>query len=246
MINSSGKSPRRGSIAWFAGRRQQRFFTGNDRLAIVLHVYHCQMSRVLPHIVSSLSPARFSELVFYGGFMRIIAAPNAFKGSMNALEAAEAMKRGILAAVPECEVICVPVADGGDGLTEIMAQALSGALIERYVKGPRMATCLATFCLTENLAVIEMARASGLALLAKDQQDPTMTSSYGTGELIAAAMDAGARRIVVGLGGSATCDGGIGMASALGYRFYRQRWAGAGTNRRLSASYSHNRYNQGG
>jgi glycerate kinase len=201
-----------------AGRVQQRFFTGKDRLAFVLHVYHCQISRVLSNTVSPSSPVSFSEL-FYGDFMRIIAAPNAFKGSMNALEAAEAMKRGILAAVPECEVICVPVADGGDGLTEIMVQALSGALMEKNVKGPRMEACLATFCLTEDLAVIEMARASGLALLAKDQQDPTKTSSYGTGELIAAAMDAGARRIVVGLGGSATCDGGIGMASALGYRF---------------------------
>ncbi len=151
--------------------------------------------------------------------MRIVAAPNAFKGSMNAPEAAEAMKAGILAAVPDCEVICVPVADGGDGLIDIMVQVLSGTLVEKRVKGPRMEPRLAPFCLAEHLAVIEMARASGLALIAKDQQDPTKTSSYGTGELIAAAMDAGARRIVVGLGGSATCDGGIGMAAALGYRF---------------------------
>jgi len=151
--------------------------------------------------------------------MKIIAAPNAFKGSMNAIEAVAAMKKGIHAASPESEVVCVPVADGGDGLTEIMIQALSGALIEKKVKGPRMQDCLASFCLAENVAVIEMARASGLALIPKDQQDPTKTNTYGTGELIAAALETGVRRIIVGLGGSATCDGGIGMASALGYKF---------------------------
>lgn len=151
--------------------------------------------------------------------MKIIAAPNAFKGSMNAIDAAEAMKQGILAAAPECAVICIPVADGGDGLTEIMVKALSGKLVENTVKGPRMQDCLAPFCLTENIAVIEMARASGLALIPKYQQDPTKTSTYGTGELIAAALETGVRRIIVGLGGSATCDGGIGMASALGYKF---------------------------
>ena len=151
--------------------------------------------------------------------MRIIAAPNAFKGSMSAIDAAEAMKQGILAAFPECDVVCIPVADGGDGLTEIMVQALSGKLVEKTVKGPRMQDCLAPFCLTENIAVIEMARASGLALIPKDQQDPTKTSTYGTGELIAAALETGVRRIIVGLGGSATCDGGIGMAAALGYKF---------------------------
>ena len=151
--------------------------------------------------------------------MRIIAAPNAFKGSMNAINAAEAMKQGILAAAPECEVVCIPVADGGDGLTEIMVQALSGTIVEKKVKGPRMQDCLAPFCLTENIAVIEMARASGLALIPKDQQDPTKTSTYGTGELIVAALETGVRRIIVGIGGSATCDGGIGMAAALGYKF---------------------------
>lgn len=153
--------------------------------------------------------------------MRIVVAPNAFKGSLSAAEAAEAMRKGVLAAVPECEVLCVPVADGGDGLTEVMAQALGGKLVHVKVKGPRMDERDACFCLAEEhgLAVIEMAKANGLALLSDDLRDPTRTSTYGTGQLIKAALDAGVRRIVVGLGGSATCDGGIGMASALGYRF---------------------------
>lgn len=155
--------------------------------------------------------------------MRIIAAPNAFKGSMDAVQAAEAMKRGVLAAVPDCEVICVPVADGGDGLTEVMVEALAGRLVEKRVHGPRFEEQSSPFCLAGDLAVVEMARASGLALLAEEQQDPTKTSTYGTGELIGAALDAGARRIVVGIGGSATCDGGIGMASALGYKFLNER-----------------------
>lgn len=153
--------------------------------------------------------------------MRIIVAPNAFKGSLSATEAAEAMKRGVLAAAHEAEVLCVPVADGGDGLTEVMARALSGTLVQVTVKGPRMGEQGAHFCLAagRDFAIVEMARASGLALIPEELRDPTQTTTYGTGELIRAALDAGVRRIVVGLGGSATCDGGIGMASALGYRF---------------------------
>jgi len=132
--------------------------------------------------------------------MRIVVAPNAFKGCMNAIEAAEAMKKGVLAAAPDCEVISVPVADGGDGLTEIMMQAFSGTLIEKVVKGPSMQECDSVFCLTKDLAVIEMARASGLTLLLQDQQDPTQTTTYGTGELIIAALDAGADLVLTAEG----------------------------------------------
>ena len=152
---------------------------------------------------------------------RIVAAPNAFKGSLNAVEAAQAMKTGILAVMPRCEVTCVPVADGGDGLTEVMLAGLSGTRVEAMVSGPRMEPLSAPFCMvpSRKLAVVEMAKASGLALLPKARHDPTRTTTYGTGELIRAAMDNGATRIIVGIGGSATCDGGIGMAAALGYRF---------------------------
>ncbi|WP_372677544.1 glycerate kinase [Desulfosarcina sp.] len=153
--------------------------------------------------------------------MRIVVAPNAFKGSMNAVQAAEAMKKGIMALMPPCDVICVPVADGGDGLTEVMLAGLSGVRVETMVSGPRMEPISAPICMvpSRKLAVVEMAKASGLALLPKARHDPTRTTTYGTGELIRAAMDNGATRIIVGIGGSATCDGGIGMAAALGYRF---------------------------
>ncbi len=153
--------------------------------------------------------------------MHIVVAPNAFKGSMNAVQAAEAMKIGLLAVIPQCDVICVPVADGGDGLTEVMLAGLSGMRVETVVFGPRMEPLSAPFCMVSSrkLAVVEMAKASGLALLPKARHDPTRTTTYGTGQLIRAAMDNGATRIIVGIGGSATCDGGIGMAAALGYRF---------------------------
>lgn len=153
--------------------------------------------------------------------MHIVAAPNAFKGSLSAVEAAEAMRRGILTANPGCRVSCIPVADGGDGLTEVMLQGMGGRRIETMVTGPRFAKISAPFCLVpgKGLAVVEMARASGLALLPESQQNPMETTTYGTGELILCAMEHGATQIIVGIGGSATCDGGIGMAAALGYRF---------------------------
>jgi glycerate kinase len=153
--------------------------------------------------------------------MHIVAAPNAFKGSLNAVKAAEVMKKGILAVLPHAHVSCVPVADGGDGLTEVMLHGMGGRSVEQQVMGPRMAAVSAPFCMvpSHNLAVVEMAKASGLALLPKPQQDPLKTTTYGTGELILAAMDHGVGRIIVGIGGSATCDGGIGMAAALGFRF---------------------------
>ena len=159
--------------------------------------------------------------------MRIVVAPNAFKGSMNAVQAAEAMKKGILTVFPQCDVTCVPVADGGDGLTEVMLAGLSGTRVEAMVSGPRMEPLSAPFCMVSSrkLAVVEMAKASGLALLPKARHDPTHTTTYGTGELIRAAMDNGATRIIVGIGGSATCDGGIGMAAALGYRFLDENGA---------------------
>jgi glycerate kinase len=153
--------------------------------------------------------------------MRIVVAPNAFKGSLNALKAADAMKQGALAACPNCQVDTVPVADGGDGLTDIMIHGLGGEKATARVTGPRMERLQADFCLvpSKKIAVIEMARASGLTLVPAALRDPTQTTTYGTGELIRAALDRGAERIIVGIGGSATCDGGIGMAAALGFRF---------------------------
>ncbi len=153
--------------------------------------------------------------------MKAVVAPNAFKGSLTARQAAEAMAAGVRRAVPDAEVALVPVADGGDGLVAVLADALGGEILAREVHGPRVGTVRAEFLyLAERrTAVIEMALASGLALLPDAERDPTQTTTFGTGELIAAALELGARRILLGLGGSATTDGGIGLAAALGARF---------------------------
>mgnify|MGYP001095682378 CR=1 FL=1 len=134
--------------------------------------------------------------------MRIVLAPNAFKGSMSAMQAALAMEQGVRQAYPGAEVLRVPVADGGDGLTEVLIEALGGEAKVVTVCGPLGEPVQATLCHVPalGLAVVEMAAASGLALLDPRHRDPTRTTSYGTGELIRAALDLGAHRIVVGIG----------------------------------------------
>lgn len=153
--------------------------------------------------------------------MKIVLAPNAFKGSMSAMQAVLAMEQGVRAACPAVEVCKIPVADGGDGLAEILIDALNGEARVFSVHGPLHEPLQAALCHVPSLGlvVVEMAVASGLALLAPEHRDPMRTTTYGTGELIRAALDLGAQRIVVGIGGSATIDGGIGMAAALGVRF---------------------------
>jgi glycerate kinase len=156
--------------------------------------------------------------------MKIVVAPNAFKGSLSATEAARAMAAGITAILPAAEVVQVPVADGGDGLVDVAVEALNGERRTLEVTGPRNHPVAADFCYVKSrdLVTVEMALASGLALLPDAQKDPTLTTTYGTGELIRAALDLGVRHIGVGIGGSATNDGGIGMAQALGARFLDQ------------------------
>ncbi len=153
--------------------------------------------------------------------MKIIIAPNAFKDSLTAMEAAEAMQTGILRVLPEAETVLVPVADGGDGLLEVMQGIMVGKSVSVQVSGPMGVPIQAPFSYfpESNVAAIEMALASGLALLPTDQRDVMKTTTVGTGELIRAALDKDVSRIYVGIGGSATNDGGIGMASALGVRF---------------------------
>jgi glycerate kinase len=153
--------------------------------------------------------------------MKVVIAPNAFKGCLTASEAARAMASGTLRALPAADVVQVPVADGGDGLVDVSIEALGGVACRHTVAGPRFEPVEATYCYVEalDLATIEMALASGLALLPPDRRDPTCTTTLGTGELIVAALDKGVGRIGVGIGGSATNDGGIGMAAALGIRF---------------------------
>ena len=152
--------------------------------------------------------------------MKIVVAPNALKGSLGAAAAAAAMAAGVRQAVPAAEIVQVPVADGGDGLLEV----LEGNDLQRIpcrVSGPlgSPVTAELLYCAGRRLAVIEMATAAGLALLPADGLDPMQASTFGVGELLRRALDLGAQHIIIGLGGSATSDGGSGLARALGARF---------------------------
>jgi glycerate kinase len=153
--------------------------------------------------------------------MKVVIAPNALKGSLTALDAAQAMAAGVLKALPQAETVLVPVADGGDGLTEVLTGPLQGKLIKELVTGPITEKVSAEYCYIaeQKTAVIEIAAASGIALLKQSQYCACRSSTYGTGELVKAALAAGAKKIIIGLGGSATCDGATGLAAALGVRF---------------------------
>ncbi len=153
--------------------------------------------------------------------MRIIVAPDSFKGSISALGVAEAIERGIRAVFPEAEVVLVPIADGGEGTVEALVAATGGRIEHATVRGPLGEPVRAQWGVLGDgeTAVIEMAAASGLPLVPKERRDPRITTTFGTGELMKAALDAGLSKLVVGIGGSATNDGGAGMARALGVRF---------------------------
>jgi len=157
--------------------------------------------------------------------MKIVLAPNAFKGCLTGSEATAAMAEGVARVVPDSEIVQVPVADGGDGLVDVAADALGGEIRTVTVTGPLGESREAAFCYVPQMkfAAVEMALASGVTLLDADWRNPDRTTTLGTGELIAAALDLGVERIGVGIGGSATNDGGIGMATALGVRFLDAR-----------------------
>ena len=152
--------------------------------------------------------------------MWIIIAPDSFKDSLTAREAAEAIARGFRRVFPHAECELIPMADGGEGTVQSLVDATRGRLVSRRVQGPLGDPVDAAFGVFGDglTAVIEMAAASGLMLVPRDQRDPRHTTTCGTGELIRAALDEGVRRLIVGIGGSATNDGGAGMAQALGAR----------------------------
>jgi glycerate kinase len=153
--------------------------------------------------------------------MRILIAPDSFKGSLTALAAAQAMERGVLEVFPDAEVFKVPIADGGEGTVEALVVATGGRILPARVRGPLQTPVDAFWGILGDgrTAVIEMAAASGLTLVPKELRDPRSASTEGTGELIKAALDAGLTRLIIGIGGSASNDGGTGMARALGARF---------------------------
>ena len=151
--------------------------------------------------------------------MRILAAPQGFKGTLTGVEAARAVAEGVLRVFPDAEVIKMPVADGGHGTLDAMLAAAGGERRSAHVVGPLRETVEAGWgLLPGNVAVIEMAQASGLTLVPEVRRDPMQATTYGAGQLIAAALDEGVSRVIVGVGGSATNDGGAGAAQALGVR----------------------------
>ncbi|WP_426445829.1 glycerate kinase [Paenibacillus sp. S-38] len=152
--------------------------------------------------------------------MLIVVAPDSYKGSLSAVDAAEAMAKGIRSVFPEAGIVKMPIADGGEGTVQALVAATGGTLMNEQVPGPLGAEVDAVWGILGDgtTGVIEMAAASGLTLIAAESRNPLMTTTYGTGQLIRTALDHGLRRLIIGLGGSATNDGGAGMAQALGAR----------------------------
>jgi glycerate kinase len=152
--------------------------------------------------------------------MRVIVAPNSFKGSLSASQAAAAIARGVRQARPEAEVLEIPVADGGEGTVEALVSARKGIYRTVEVEGPLGDPVQASYGLIDDCrtGVVELASASGLTLIPNDKRDPRKTSTYGFGQLLNAVRGQGVESIIAGIGGSATNDGGAGMAQALGYR----------------------------
>ena len=152
---------------------------------------------------------------------KIIIAPDSFKGSLSAIEVANAIEKGIYKVFPNCETVKIPIADGGEGTMETLVSAMGGAKVKVEVHDPLMRPIEVEYGLVENTqtAVIEMATASGLTLLNKEEQNPSITTTFGTGEIVKDALKRGCRTLLIGIGGSATNDAGTGMLRALGFRF---------------------------
>ncbi|HZH93379.1 MAG TPA: glycerate kinase [Tissierellaceae bacterium] len=152
--------------------------------------------------------------------MKILIASDSFKGSATTMEVAERIEKGLLRIIPELEVLKLPMADGGEGTVETLVYGMDGKFVCEEVTGPLGDRVQAKYgIIQDQIAIIEMAEASGLVLVEEERRNPSLTSTYGTGELILSALQRGYGKIYVGIGGSATNDGGVGMARALGYRF---------------------------
>lgn len=152
---------------------------------------------------------------------RCVIASDSFKGSLSSLQVAESVQKGIHSVFPECEVVMVCVADGGEGTVDALLGTLGGRKVLLEVHDPVGRLITASYVILDDgiTAVLEMSSASGLPLLKDNERNPMLTSTYGTGEIIADALRRGCRKFLIGIGGSATNDAGMGMLSALGYRF---------------------------
>jgi len=152
--------------------------------------------------------------------MKIVVAPDSFKGSLTAVEVSDAIGQGVREIFPEAEIVKIPMADGGDGTVQCLVNATGGEILRKKVTGPLGDEVLASYGILgdKKTAVIEMAEASGLTLVPENKRNPLITTTYGTGQLIKAALDQGCRKMIIGIGGSATNDGGAGMLQALGVK----------------------------
>ena len=146
---------------------------------------------------------------------KVIVAIDSFKGCLTSAEANQAASEGIIDKMPEAQIVQVPVSDGGEGFMEAFQAAMGGSIVEVNVKDPLMRTIVAQYLLQGDTAVIEIAKASGLTLLSSEERNPMVATSYGTGQLVVDAVRKGCKHIIVGLGGSATSDCGIGMLRAI-------------------------------
>lgn len=152
--------------------------------------------------------------------MKVIITPDSFKGSLTAVEVADAVEKGIKSVFKDAETIKIPLADGGEGTVNCLVNATGGKILHQEVMNPLGKEILASYGILgdQKTAVIEMAEASGLTLIPLEQRNPLITTTYGTGQLIKAALDQGCKKMIIGIGGSATNDGGAGMVQALGIR----------------------------
>lgn len=153
-----------------------------------------------------------------GSLSKIVVACDSFKGSLTSAEAGKAVAEGVRAVLPDCEVIVIPVGDGGEGTMEAITRANDGRIVRCEVTGPMGDKVTASYGTFGNTAVIEMAEASGLTLVRAEERNPMRATTFGTGELILDAIIRGCRNFLIGIGGSATNDGGTGLLRALGYR----------------------------
>jgi glycerate kinase len=152
--------------------------------------------------------------------MKIVIAPDSFKGSLTNIEVADAIELGIKEVFPEAEIIKIPMADGGEGTVQCLVNATAGKILQQEVINPLGKKINASYGILgdQKTAVIEMAEASGITLISSEERNPLITTTYGTGQLIKSALNKGCSKMIIGIGGSATNDGGSGMIQALGIR----------------------------
>ena len=164
---------------------------------------------------------------------KVVIAIDSFKGCLPSAEAGKAAAEGIRSVYPECEVICLPIADGGEGMLDVLIMATNGQEVPISAHDPLMRWRNTYYGISENgeTAFIEMASISGLPLVPPERRNPMLTTTYGTGEIIRDALERGCRNFIIGIGGSATNDAGLGMLQALGFRFSDKEGKEVGTGR---------------